>query len=297
MQDFPIPDTSQGRQGVEAHPAAAGARPRTLLLVEDEGNIVSALKRLLRREGYVILTAGSGTEGLALLESHAVDVILSDQRMPGMTGVEFLSIAKTRYPNTVRIVLSGYSELQSVFDAVNRGAIYKFLTKPWDDHNLRDHIREAFEHKELAENNHRLMQEVQAVNSELAAANRQLELSLVEKQQQVALTDQMLAILREVLQQVDLPVLAVDDTGMIAFVNEYATGLLQRRGAMLGGEAQVLIPEMMAQVAIESAVPATCQLCIEGERFRMMAHAMGTTSQSRGWLFLLTPSAPLVALR
>jgi len=121
---------------------------RTLLLVDDEENILSALTRLLRRDGYHILRASSGREGLELLAANAVGVIISDQRMPEMSGTEFLSKVKDMYPDTVRIVLSGYTELNSITDAINRGAIYKFLTKPWDDDLLREHIREAFAHCE-----------------------------------------------------------------------------------------------------------------------------------------------------
>src|SRR6185369_3349926 len=113
-------------------PAGAGHQ-RTVLLVDDEENMISSLKRLLRREGYRILSAGGGSEGLEILANNRVDVIVSDQRMPQMTGVEFLRRVKTLYPDTVRIVLSGYTELQSITDAINEGAIYKFLTKPWDD--------------------------------------------------------------------------------------------------------------------------------------------------------------------
>jgi diguanylate cyclase (GGDEF)-like protein len=125
-------------------------RSHTLLLVDDEDNILSALKRLLRRDGYQIIVANSAAEGLQRLVDHEVDVIISDQRMPGMTGVEFLRRAKALYPDTVRMVLSGYTELQSIIDAVNEGAIYKFLTKPWDDERLRGHVAEAFRHKDLA---------------------------------------------------------------------------------------------------------------------------------------------------
>jgi CheY-like chemotaxis protein len=104
-------------------------RKRTLLLVDDEQNIVSSLRRLFRRDGYDIVTANSGAEGLQRLAEVNIDVIVSDQRMPGMTGVEFLRRAKELYPDTVRMVLSGYTELQSITDAVNEGAIYKFPTK------------------------------------------------------------------------------------------------------------------------------------------------------------------------
>jgi diguanylate cyclase (GGDEF)-like protein/PAS domain S-box-containing protein len=117
---------------------------RTLLLVDDEPNVISSLHRLLRREGYRILTAGNGARALELLATHPVQVILSDQRMPHMTGTEFLRRVKELHPDTVRIVLSGYTDLDSVMRAVNEGAIYKFLHKPWNDDLLREHIRDAF---------------------------------------------------------------------------------------------------------------------------------------------------------
>jgi len=116
----------------------------TLLLVDDEPNILSALSRLLRREGYTTLTATSPQEAFEILAKHHVQVVISDQRMPDMSGTEFLSRVRQLYPNTVRLVLTGYTDLESVTDAINRGAIYKFLTKPWDDDQLREQIREAF---------------------------------------------------------------------------------------------------------------------------------------------------------
>jgi len=122
--------------------AATGAG--TVLLVDDEPNVLAALQRVLRREGYRLLKAASGEEGLELLATNPVQVIVSDQRMPGMSGSDFLKIVKELYPDTIRIVLSGYTDLQVVTDAVNRGAVYKFLTKPWDDELLKEHIREAF---------------------------------------------------------------------------------------------------------------------------------------------------------
>lgn len=140
---------------------------RTILLVDDEENILRSLERLLRRDGYRILKATSGQGGLEVLKQHAVGVIISDQRMPGMTGVEFLSKVKDLYPQTVRIALSGYTELKSVTDAINKGAIYKFLTKPWDDDLLRANVQEAFEHFELAHENERLARELQKANEQI----------------------------------------------------------------------------------------------------------------------------------
>jgi DNA-binding NtrC family response regulator len=141
---------------------------RTILLVDDEENILRSLERLLRRDDYRILKATSGQAGLEVLKQNAVGVIISDQRMPTMTGVEFLSKVKELYPRTVRIALSGYTELKSVTDAINKGAIYKFLTKPWDDDLLRANVREAFEHFELAHENERLATELQKANEQIA---------------------------------------------------------------------------------------------------------------------------------
>jgi EAL domain-containing protein (putative c-di-GMP-specific phosphodiesterase class I)/CheY-like chemotaxis protein len=124
--------------------AGETAADETLLLLDDEPNILNALRRLLRREGYRILATTSPQEAFELLAQHRVQVIISDQRMPEMSGTEFLSRVKQIYPDTVRIVLSGYTDLQSITEAINRGAIYRFLVKPWDDEELRQQVREAF---------------------------------------------------------------------------------------------------------------------------------------------------------
>jgi diguanylate cyclase (GGDEF)-like protein/PAS domain S-box-containing protein len=121
------------------------ARPeRGLLLVDDEENVLRALVRVLRRDGYIIHTATNAAEGFELLAKNRVQVIVSDQRMPGISGTQFLSRVKEMYPDTMRIVLSGYTDLATLTDAINRGAIYKFLTKPWDDEDLRQQVQDAF---------------------------------------------------------------------------------------------------------------------------------------------------------
>lgn len=118
----------------------------TLLLVDDEPNILSSLKRLLRRENYQILSAGSGEEALLLLAQHQVGVIVTDQRMPGMSGTELLAKVRTMHPKAVRVILSGYTGLDSLTEAINRGEIYKFITKPCDEAEFLETIRQAFRH-------------------------------------------------------------------------------------------------------------------------------------------------------
>ncbi len=119
-------------------------RTDTLLIVDDEPGILLALQRVFRHEGIRLLTAGGGAEALELLALHPVQVILTDQRMPGMSGSAFLGVVKDLYPNTVRIILSGHADFDAISEGINEGAIYKFLTKPWDDDGLREHVRDAF---------------------------------------------------------------------------------------------------------------------------------------------------------
>ncbi len=211
-------------------------RTRTLLLVDDEENILSALKRLFRRDGYTILTARSGAEGLKILACSQVDVILSDQRMPGMSGVEFLRQAKILCPDTIRMTLSGFTELQSIIDAVNEGAVYKFLTKPWDDELLREHVAQAFQQKELADENRRLGHEITSANNNLAELNRRLELSLERQRQTATLMQASAGGARDMVDVLPAAVFGIDPEGMLAYLNPCAAELIPDAMVSLGCE-------------------------------------------------------------
>ena len=114
-----------------------------LLLVDDEPNVPRSIRRALRHEGYNVFTANSGSEALSVLASQPIDVIVSDHRMPGMTGAELLTKVSEAHPDTVRIMLSGQADMEAVVQAVNEGSIYKFLTKPWSNDTLRSIVAEA----------------------------------------------------------------------------------------------------------------------------------------------------------
>jgi diguanylate cyclase (GGDEF)-like protein/PAS domain S-box-containing protein len=127
-----------------SRPAADDRNLQTLLVVDDDVNVLQSLHRLFRRDNYRVLTAASPAEAFDLLAMHPVQVILCDQRMPVMNGTEFLSKVKEMYPDTIRIILSGDTGVETVLDSINRGAIYRFYTKPWHDAELRDNVRLAF---------------------------------------------------------------------------------------------------------------------------------------------------------
>ena len=123
----------------------ATSKFNTILLVDDEPNVLKSLRRLIRTAKYNIILANSGKEALEVLAKENVDVVLSDQRMPEMTGTELFKKVKDKYPHTVRMILSGYTELDCIAESINDGAIFRFLTKPWSDEELLNHIKEAFD--------------------------------------------------------------------------------------------------------------------------------------------------------
>ena len=144
----------------------------SLLLVDDEPNVIYALRRLLRPLGLNILEASGPLAALELLQSKAVDIVISDQRMPDMSGVEFLSIVKERVPDTTRILLTGHADLATVIDAVNKGSVYRFLTKPWEDQDLMDTLRSVIALKDMHAENIQLQMKLHMLNHERVVANR-----------------------------------------------------------------------------------------------------------------------------
>lgn len=258
-------------------------RSHTLLLVDDEENILSALKRLLRRDGYQIITATSAADGLQRLVEHEVDVIISDQRMPGMTGVEFLHRAKALYPHTVRMVLSGYTELQSIIDAVNEGAIYKFLTKPWDDQRLRAHVAEAFRQKDLADENRRLSLQVETTNADLARLNERLEHLLTQQRDHTDLLATSAENTRGILDELPAAVLGVDPDGLVAYANELAEAAFSGAEGLLGRALGDVLP------GYGSGDEPVSDLCLNGQRFHLRCSDFVMGAGPRGRLLVLLP--------
>jgi signal transduction histidine kinase len=122
----------------------------TILCVDDETDNVDALERLFRKK-YEVIKATSGESALELLKSHTPSLIISDQRMPGMTGVDFFKASVKRHPNAIRILLTGYTDIDSVIDAINSGQVYRYVTKPWDPVDLSNTVDKAIERFEMSE--------------------------------------------------------------------------------------------------------------------------------------------------
>ena len=150
------------------------ARTRhTLLVVDDEPDVVKSVQDLLRFD-YKVLGATRASDALKLVREQPVHVVLTDQRMPEMTGVEFLRRLREEYPDTVRLLVTGYADIRAVIDAINQGNVYRYITKPWEPEELQAVIREAAERYDLVAERKRLMEELRGKNEQLEQSNEEL---------------------------------------------------------------------------------------------------------------------------
>lgn len=152
---------------------AMDQRRHTILIVDDEPDVLDSLRHLFHRR-YRVLTSTDPSEALELLGREQVQVILSDQRMPGMTGDEFLSRTRQIMPDAIRLIFTGYADIQAVIDAINHGGIFRYILKPWDAAELETIIRQAAEQHDLLEERRRLVDELRQANARLTQANREL---------------------------------------------------------------------------------------------------------------------------
>ncbi|MBS1531459.1 MAG: response regulator [Bacteroidetes bacterium] len=142
-----------------------------VLYVDDEINNLNSFKAAFRRD-FDIHVAQSAREGRKLLDSNEIGVIITDQRMPGMTGIEFLESILTIYPDTIRILLTGFSDMNAVMDAINRGQVYKYLVKPWQNDELKLYIQNALEIYHLRKENKELAHRLQQALIEIETLNK-----------------------------------------------------------------------------------------------------------------------------
>ena len=152
----------------------AAASRHTILVVDDEPDVVKSVKDLLRLD-YRVLGATSATDGLRILQKEEVHIVMTDQRMPEMTGVEFLSHARGDAPEAIRLLFTGYADIKAVIDAINQGNVYRYISKPWDPDELQMIIREAAQRYELLTERKNLLKRLQEQNTELEKTNAELK--------------------------------------------------------------------------------------------------------------------------
>lgn len=197
--------------------------PVRILCVDDERNVLRALERVFLDDDYEIVTADSGQDGMRIMQAEGAtfQVVISDYRMPVMNGVEFLQGVYEQWPDTVRIVLSGYADAGAIVAAINDGHIYKFIPKPWNDEELRVTIQNCLERYFLQRKNKELL-------AELANANQQLESKVRQRTEELELRNKALEFSQTMLGNLPVGVVGIDENGLVAHCNTVSAVLMRQ---------------------------------------------------------------------
>ena len=258
---------------------------RTVLCVDDELHVLKSLQRLLRREDYKLITAKGGENGLKVLESEPVHLVMSDQRMPGMSGVEFLKKVKESYPGTVRVVLSGYADVAVMVESINDGEIYRFLPKPWNDEELKTAIRQCLEHYDILQQNSVLSDKIQKQNEELRKLNEGLE-------EMVQARTRSLQVSQDILEKLPISVLGISSEGMVVLANSHARESYDAlRAVSPGSRAADLVPTAIAD-AISNCLgarecPENPTIEWDGRQVSFQVEALKDGGDIRGCVLIL----------
>lgn len=239
----------------------------TVLCVDDEANILSAMKRLLRKEDFHLLTSGGGEEALAMMAQNDVHVVISDQRMPKMSGTEFLKQVRQRYPDVIRIILTGYTDVDSITEAINQGHVYKFFLKPWNDQNLKLEIKQALEQYSLVRSNKELHQKIIQQNEELRAMNEKLEVMVKERTLSLEIQNQALQISHSILEDLHLPIIGVSADKIVVLINQAAQSLLGENQLIGIGESVADTLPAEFETFIDETLRSNCPLNLKNQTF------------------------------
>lgn len=212
----------------ESSSAVAELPPMTLLFVDDETHILSSLKRLFHPCGYRIFTATGGAQGLEIMQRETVDLVISDMRMPEMNGAQFLEQVNERWPDTVRILLTGHAEIGATIDAINKGHIYRYISKPWEDNDLVLSIKHALHVKQLEREKRGLEELTRRQNEELKDLNANLEEKVRARTEEVRQTMAFLEAAHEKLKQ-----------GFITSIRVFSNLIEMREGSLAGHSHRV----------------------------------------------------------
>ena len=218
------------------------SRP-AVLFVDDESNILSSLNRLFRPKNYKIFIASSGEDGLSILEQQKIDVVISDMRMPEMNGAEFLEQVKIKWPATVRILLTGYTDMNAAIDAINKAGIYRYLSKPWEDNDIQLTVANAIEYKRLQEERAVLLELTTKQNEQLQSVNAHLDEQVKNRTEE----------LRQVISQLETSHEELKKQ-YISTINIFTALIEMRVGAVAGHYRRVA--ELARKLAKEAAMDA-----------------------------------------
>ena len=270
-------------------------QPARILLVDDEPPILASLRRLLAFEPYEVLTTEVGAQALEVLAAGNIAVVLSDQHMPGMEGVELLRRARDLAPDTSRILFSGHIDIDLLRAAVNGGEVYRFVTKPWDNDEVLAAVRQGVERWQLLRQNRLLREHTEIQNDQLRRFNRSLEdlvtartSDLDRRTHDLDQRNRALVLSQEVLDRLPVAVLGLDPDGIVALANRLASAAFP--GCVLG--ERPLLPEplqAMVTVCMSGGNLSSRSVDTALGALRCEAQALSDAERMRGMVITGTP--------
>lgn len=264
-----------------------------ILCVDDEKNVLRALERLFMDEDYEIITAAGGEEALTLLaELPAVQLVISDYRMPGMDGVDFLRQVNERWPETIRIVLSGFADTAAIVGAINEGQIYKFIPKPWNDEELKITIAKALEVYFLRKKNETLTDELMEAYLRMEAVNSNLEEEVRSRTETLIFQNNAMHFGHKVMDALPAAVVGFDLSGLIVLANRQANLLLASGSpTMVGLEGNtVLQPEVWSMVErMREAQQLQTTFTMKDKSYQVLGNRIAIDREQEGIILMFVP--------
>ncbi|TCS40677.1 response regulator [Reinekea marinisedimentorum] len=252
-----------------------------VLVVDDEKSIANSIKRLLYTHNMDVLTASNGQEALDCIEANPdISVVISDQRMPKMTGSELFARVSAAYPNIRRILITGYTDLESIRAAVNTGQIFRFLLKPWDDDELLSCVEDGMQAYDLITEN-------QQLKDKLITANANLEENIERKTRVLNMNILSLQRYEKIVEQLPIGIVCISHDGMVVLANQQFCTDFDFSSAVEGRPYKRVIPEPMHHM-IEHFEPGRTIEFITGEKeFKASATHLSLNNTDIGQLYTI----------
>jgi len=233
--------------------------------------------------------------GLKILAENDVQLVISDHRMPNMSGIEFFATVNEKYPDVIRIILTGYTHVDSIAESINKGHVYKFLLKPWNDQNLKLEITQALEHYDLIQANKRLHETVLERNEALKGINENLEALVKDRTRELEIKNHALELSQAILEDLPLPIIGVSSEGTIVLINREVQSLSNQKDSIVIGKGLLDcfpggVKEMLDRALETNSSQGIRQCCFSGATYDIDCIPLLGRFKGKGAILTLKPA-------
>lgn len=267
----------------------------SILFVDDEPGILRTLERMFRRENLELFFALGAEEALAILRSHPIDLIVSDLRMPGVDGIELMKQVQELSPDTIRVILTGYANVDTAIKAINEGHVFQFVTKPWDDEELRITVRRCLRQADLIRENRELQERIRKQNEMLKELNEELENRVMERTRELTLHNQALRISQNILHNLPIPLFGISVEGIVVLANQAGARLFPEHSQIIGANYENIFPgDLVLKFRQQKVTSDFDPVKIGGKDYLMSTTELQFSDSQKGILVMFLPQPQAV---